>query len=70
MRATNGGVRLMLPAGYGAALEAGTVNGGLTVDFPMTVQGRIGREVRAEIGGGGPPIRAYTTNGGVRVTRQ
>lgn len=70
VRATNGGVRLMLPAGYGAALEAGTVNGGLTVDFPMTVQGRIGREVRAEIGGGGPPIRAYTTNGGVRVTRQ
>lgn len=70
VRATNGGVRLMLPAGYGAALEAGTVNGGLHVDFPMTVQGRIGREVRAEIGGGGPPIRAYTTNGGVRVMRQ
>ncbi len=70
VRATNGGVRLVLPAGYGATLEAGTVNGGLQVDFPMTVQGRIGREVRAEIGGGGPPIRAYTTNGGVRVLRQ
>jgi len=70
VRATNGGVRLTLPADYGATLEAGTVNGGLHVDFPMTVQGRIGREVRAEIGGGGPPIRAYTTNGGVRVMRQ
>jgi hypothetical protein len=70
VRATNGGVRLTLPASYGATLEAGTVNGGLTVDFPMTVQGRIGREVRAEIGGGGPPIRAHTTNGGVRIMRQ
>ena len=65
---SNGGVRLHMPAGYSARLEAGTVNGGLNVDFPVTMQGRVDREVVANIGAGGPLIRVRTHNGGVRVT--
>ena len=31
---SNGGVRLRMPEQYSARLEAGTVNGGINVDFP------------------------------------
>jgi hypothetical protein len=67
---TNGGVKLRVPEGYSARLEAGTVNGGVSIDFPVTVQGRIGRNVSTTLGNGGPLMRARTTNGGVRVSRR
>ncbi len=69
LRTTNGGVRLRLPEDYSARLETGTVNGGIDVDFPVTVQGRIGREFSTTLGDGGPLLRAATTNGQVRVSR-
>jgi hypothetical protein len=69
LRTTNGGVRMRVPEDYSARLETRTVNGGLDVDFPVTVQGRIGREISTTLGKGGPLVRAETTNGGVRVTR-
>lgn len=67
---TNGGVRLAIPEQYSARLETGTVNGGIHVDFPVTVQGRIQRDVQADLGAGGPPIRVRTSNGGVRIVRK
>jgi DUF4097 and DUF4098 domain-containing protein YvlB len=70
VRTTNGGVKVLMPANYAAHLETGTVNGGLTFDFPVTVQGKIDRELSTDIGGGGPPIRVRTTNGGVSIRRQ
>ena len=42
---TNGGVRVRVPEGYSARLETGTTNGGIDIDFPVVVQGRIGRRV-------------------------
>ena len=69
LKTTNGGVRLRVPEDYSARLETGTVNGGIDVDFPVTVQGRIGREFSTTLGDGGPLVRAATTNGQVRVTR-
>jgi hypothetical protein len=66
---TNGGVRLRIPEDYSARLETGTVHGGIDIDFPVTVTGRIGRELATTLGSGGPLIRAETTNGGVRITR-
>jgi DUF4097 and DUF4098 domain-containing protein YvlB len=70
LRTTNGSVRLTLPANYSAHLTTGTVNGGMNIDFPITVQGRINREISTDIGHGGPPIRVVTTNGGVSVRKQ
>jgi hypothetical protein len=67
---SNGGVRLRIPEGYSARLESGTVNGGFNIDFPIVVQGRMDREISADIGGGGPLIRVRTGNGGVRITRR
>jgi hypothetical protein len=69
LRTTNGGVRVRVPDDYSARLETSTVHGGIDVDFPVTVQGRIGREFSTTLGKGGPLVRVATTNGGVRITR-
>lgn len=66
---TNGGVVLEVPEGYSAHLETGTRNGGFRIDFPITVSGRIGRSLSADLGDGGAPIRVRTTNGGVEIRR-
>ncbi len=66
----NGGIRLNLPQGFSAELEAGTTHGNLSIDFPITVQGRIGRHLETTLGSGGPKLRAITTNGGVSIRQQ
>ena len=65
---TNGGVTLAVPAGYSAALEAHTVNGGIRTDPPTPTQERRARELRTTLGGGGPLLKLRTVNGGVRIT--
>lgn len=67
LETTNGSVVLDIPRGYNAQLETGTVNGGMNIDFPITVQGSISRRITTKLGNGGPRIRAMTTNGGVRI---
>ena len=69
VRTTNGGVRILVPEGYSARLEAGTTNGGMNVDFPITVQGGLGKGIAIDLGGGGRTIRATTVNGGVWLQR-
>ena len=66
---TNGGVTVRIPDDYSAHLETGTVNGGINIDFPVTVQGRIGRRITTDLGRGGATIRVTTTNGGVVIRR-
>src|SRR5438874_4823737 len=70
LRTTNGPVNLEIPDGYSARLETGTVNGPMHIDFPVTLQGVIGRHITTQLGGGGPPIRAVTTNGPVEIRRR
>ncbi len=69
VRTTNGGIVMSVPENYSAHLETGTVNGGLDIDFPVTVQGRISRELAVDLGSGGATVRAMTTNGGVKIRR-
>jgi DUF4097 and DUF4098 domain-containing protein YvlB len=70
VRTTNGGVHLIVPNNYSARLETGTVNGGMDINFPITVQGSIGRRLTTQLGNGGATIRAVTTNGGVTIQRR
>lgn len=70
LRTTNGPVHLDIPDGYSARLETGTVNGGMRIDFPVTLQGVIGRHITTQLGNGGAPIRAITTNGPVEIRRR
>ncbi len=67
---SNGGVRVRIPEQYSARLEVGTINGGFDIDFPLAVQGRVDREISANLGAGGPLIRVRTNNGGLRVTKK
>jgi DUF4097 and DUF4098 domain-containing protein YvlB len=70
LRTTNGGVSLNIPRAYNARLETGTINGGMNIDFPITVHGMISKNIQAQLGAGGPVVRVVTTNGGVRVRQQ
>jgi DUF4097 and DUF4098 domain-containing protein YvlB len=67
--ATNGGVSVQAPDNYSAHLIATTVNGGVSVAFPITVTGKIGNHIDANIGHGGPTVEFQTTNGGVSIQR-
>jgi len=69
VKTTNGGITMSVPENYSAHLETGTVNGNVSVDFPVTVQGRITRELSVNLGSGGATVRALTTNGGVKLRR-
>lgn len=69
VKTTNGGVVMSVPENYSARLETGTVNGHVNTDFPITVQGRLSKEISLNLGSGGPTVRAMTTNGGVRLKR-
>jgi hypothetical protein len=63
----NGSVRLSVPDRYAALLETGTVNGRINTEIPITVQGRISRRLSVPLNGGGPTVRALTTNGSVTI---
>lgn len=69
VRTTNGGIVMSVPENYSANLQTGTVNGGVNVDFPITVQGQINKQIAVNLGSGGATVRAMTTNGGVRLKR-
>jgi hypothetical protein len=69
VQTTNGGVKLAVPEDYNAQLETGTVNGGLDLRFPLTVQGQVKKRINVTLGRGGAPVRAITTNGGVVIGR-
>lgn len=66
----NGSVQLGIPADYAAVIETETVNGRLNTDFPVTLQGRIGRHLTLPLNGGGATLRATTTNGSVTLSRR
>lgn len=66
----NGGVRLSVPGAYSAHLEAGTTNGGVRYDFPVVVQGTMGKDLSVDLGHGGVPLKVRTVNGGVSIVRR
>lgn len=67
-KTVNGSITLSVPKGTGAEVHARTSNGGISTDFPLTVQGRFGPEsLQGSIGGGGPKLELQTTNGTIRL---
>jgi Putative adhesin len=70
LQTTNGGATVYVPRGYNAQLETGTTNGGMRVDFPITVRGSLTRHISTQLGSGGPLVRVVTTNGGVHIAER
>ena len=69
-RTTNGPLTISVPDGYNARLETGTTNGPVSLGFPITVVGRITRDISTDLGSGGATIRATTTNGPLTIRRK
>jgi len=67
--AVNGGIRLDVPTGVNADLEAHAVNGGVSTDegFAITISERSRTRVSVKLNAGGTPISVSTVNGGVRI---
>jgi putative adhesin len=71
LNTVNGGIRLELPEGTNASVRAGTVNGDITSDFPMTVQGRFSRRhLDGTIGSGGRQLELETVNGSIELKKK
>ena len=66
----NGPLSLRIPEGYSAHLEAATENGPLSLGFPVTMVGRIGKNISTDLGSGGTTIRAITHNGPLSIERR
>ncbi|MEN6561223.1 MAG: DUF4097 family beta strand repeat-containing protein [Acidobacteriota bacterium] len=70
---TNGSITMAVaaPEALNADLRAGTTNGHVTVDFPITLQSlrQSKRRIEGRIGQGGPEISLRTTNGSISLTR-
>ena len=58
---------MAVPDCYSARLETGTVNGRVRIDFPVTMQGTLGRDIRTTLGSGGSLVRAITRNGAITI---
>jgi hypothetical protein len=61
---------MSIPENYSANLQTGTVNGSVNVDFPVTIQGKISKQIALNLGSGGALVKAMTTNGGVTLKRR
>lgn len=72
LETVNGAISVTLPATVGAHVEAATVNGGLTSDFPLTMSaGRSWgpRRMEGTIGQGGGTLSLETVNGRIELKR-
>ena len=69
-KTVNGSITLLLPAAASAEVRAETVNGDISTDFPITIQGRFSkRSLNGTIGGGGRELRLATVNGSIEIRR-
>ena len=64
----SGSVRIKLPVDAAFELDAHTGSGGITLDHPLTVQGKISKKrIRGNVRGGGDLIDIETGSGGIRI---
>jgi hypothetical protein len=64
----NGSCKLTLPKDAAFDLDADTVNGRITCDFPITLQNSGKRELRGPVNGGGARVNLESVNGGLTVS--
>ncbi len=67
-RSVSGDVTVSVPTGLNADFSMSTVSGDLDTDFPLTLNGRMGRRsINARIGTGGREFSVSTVSGDVRL---
>jgi opacity protein-like surface antigen len=66
----NGGIDVTMPDGLSADVQAATVNGDISTDFPITVVGKFGRrKLSGTVGAGGRLLEMNTVNGGIELKK-
>jgi hypothetical protein len=65
----NGSCTLKLPANAGFVLDADTVNGRVSCDFPITLAKSGKHDLRGTVGSGGPMIELDSVNGSLTVAK-
>jgi DUF4097 and DUF4098 domain-containing protein YvlB len=64
----SGSIKIDLPDDAAFQLDAKSNSGGITVDHPVTVQGKISkRHLRGEVRGGGDSLKLDTGSGSIKV---
>ncbi len=64
----SGSVKITLPDDAAFNLDAESSSGGIDIDHPITVHGKISRKrVRGEVRGGGDLLQIETGSGGIRI---
>jgi DUF4097 and DUF4098 domain-containing protein YvlB len=64
----SGSVKIRLPQSAAFELDARTGSGGIQIDHPLTVQGKMSKKhVRGEVRGGGELLSVETGSGGIRI---
>lgn len=67
----NGSITVALGGEVNTEVSATTVNGGITTDFPLTIQGRFGpKRINGTIGNGGRRLELSTVNGDLTLRRR
>lgn len=70
-KTVNGGITLRVAGAIDADLNAETLNGEITSDFPINVRGTVSpRRLRGTIGNGGHSLNLSTVNGSIKLLRQ
>lgn len=66
----NGTITLEIVGQLDAEVEASTVNGDISTDYPLTVRGRFGpKRVTGTVGRGGRTLALSTVNGSIEIRR-
>jgi hypothetical protein len=66
----NGGITLYLPSSASFEVRASNVNGGMSTDFPLTIQGRWGpHRMTGTVGSGGRQLGLSTVNGSLDLRK-
>ncbi len=69
-KTVNGGITLRVAGAIDADLDANTLNGSITSDFPISVRGTTTpRRIRGTIGNGGHALKLSTVNGSIKLLR-
>ena len=71
LKSVNGTIRLRVPAGFRATVEAELLNGDIESDFPIEIHRNryVGQNAHGQIGGGGSRLRLETVNGNIEIRR-
>lgn len=67
LSSVNGTIRLSIPAGSAASLDATNLSGGIESPFGHPLRGSGGNRLQAQVHRGGAPIRVKNVNGGISI---